>query len=218
MNQQQVGNFLNRLYRDETITLILEEAINGRYQITFIIDGRPEQERTLSKSDLSAIRKAGFDEKPAIIEIEPLSSMWKNGRITIASVGKKQSVCYRDLRVGDNTLEQITKQFGHGDKELKTDSNEFHIAPLTSKEIEDRTQEIIRLHSLEKRDKAIMERGFEIYAELRKRYPEVVTFRKEAIAQFIQREEKLIYQSLEKDLPSVSSYVKHTKTFSDPIV
>jgi hypothetical protein len=61
----QAGIFLISLYRNETITLILEEAINGRYPITSIVDGRPEQERILSKSELSAIRKAHFDKKPA---------------------------------------------------------------------------------------------------------------------------------------------------------
>lgn len=203
----QVGRFLSSLYRDETITAIIEEAINGSYQITFIVRDTG-QERVLSRGDLSAIRDKGFDKK-AEIEIEaPSSQMIGHVRQTV-SFGRRQDVGYCNLRANEVTLEQIKKQFGHGDKGLKIDSLEFHIAALTPKEIEDRKQEIT-LYSLEQRAELIKQRGFRIYAELKKKYPKVI-FNKEDVAEFIRQEEKPIYEALKKDVPPVISYIKHAR-------
>jgi len=205
----QIGKFLNSLYRDETITAIIEEAINGRYQISFVVRNSDSgEERMLSKGDLSAIRDVGFDKK-AEIEIQaPSSRMIGHVRQTV-SFGQRQDVGYCNLRVNEATLAQIKNQFGNGDKGIKIDSLEFHIAPLTPKEIEERKQEIM-LYSLEQRADAIKQRGFKIYAELKKKYPKV-KFNKEDVAEFIRQEEKPIYEALKKDVPPVISYVKHAR-------
>jgi hypothetical protein len=45
------GKFLSSLYRDETLTLIIEEAINGKFQLMFI-DRNKGVECVLSRGDL----------------------------------------------------------------------------------------------------------------------------------------------------------------------
>ncbi len=209
----QVGKFLSSLYRDETITAIIEEAINGKYQLTFIVDGT-EEDRVLSRSNLSAIRDKGLNKKSAEIEVEaPSSRMMGDGwggqvRQTL-SFGRRQYVGYTNVRASETVLEEIKKIFGNGDKGMLIDNLEFHITPLILKEIEERKFEI-KTQSLEQRAEAIMHRGFKIYAELKKKYPKV-KFTKEDVARFIQCEEKPIYESLKKEVPELASYTKHTR-------
>lgn len=207
------GKFLSSTYRNETITAIVEEAINGKFQITFIVDGTGE-DRILSKSNLAAIRDKGFDKKSAEIETEAASSRligggWAGQVRQTESFGRSQNVGYANLRVSEAVLEQIKKVFGNGDKGMLIDNLEFHIAPLTLEEIEERKLEI-KTQSLEQRAEVIKQRGFRIYAELKKKYPKV-KFTKEDVAQFVQSEEKPICESLKKDVPELASYTKHIR-------
>jgi len=125
------------------------------------------------------------------------------------SFGRRQNVGHINLRVSEVVLEQIKKMFENGDNRMLIDNLEFHITPLTFQEIAERKLEI-KTRSLEQRAEAIMRRGFKIYAELKKKYPKV-TFKKEGVAQFIQCEEKPIYESLKKGVPELASYIKHTR-------
>lgn len=207
------GKFLSSIYCDETITAIIEEAINGKFQITFIVDGTDE-DRTLSKSNLAAIREKGLNKKSAEIETEAPSSRLIGGGLTgqvrqTLSFGRRQNVGYINLQVSETMLEQIKKMFGNGDKGVLIGNLEFHVTPLTLKEIEERKHEI-QTQSLEQRAGVIKQRGFKIYSELRKKYPKV-KFSKQEVAQFIQSEEKSIYESLKEDVPPIASYLKHTR-------
>jgi hypothetical protein len=206
------GKFLNSIYRDETITSIIEEAINGKFELTFI-ERCTGQEQKLLKKDLAAIRGIGVGRKVEIETEAPASRLvgggWAGQRREILSFGRRQKVGYADLRVNEIFLEQIRRVFGNADKGIVIDSLAFHIAPLASKEIEERKLEI-KTQSLEQRAELIKKRGFEIYEELKKKYPKL-KFTKEAVAQFIQSEEKTIYESLNQEVPPIASYLKHTR-------
>jgi hypothetical protein len=116
------GKFLSSLYRNETLTLIIEEAINRKFELTFI-DRDKDIERVLSRSDLSAIRDKGFSKK-AEVEIEAPSSRliagndWLLARREIVSFGCRQMVGYSDLRADEKNLSLIEQSIGSADKHL----------------------------------------------------------------------------------------------------
>ncbi|MBA3661028.1 MAG: hypothetical protein H0W64_04850 [Gammaproteobacteria bacterium] len=116
------AKFLSSLYRDETITSIIEEAINGKFQLTFI-DRDKDIERVLSRGDLSAIRDKGFSKK-AEVEIEAPSSRliagndWLVARREIVSFGRRQNVGYSDLRADEKNLSLIEQSVGCENKHL----------------------------------------------------------------------------------------------------
>lgn len=208
------GKFLSSTYCDKTITSIIEEAINGKFQLTFI-DRDTGAERILSRGDLSAIRDKGFSKK-AEVEIEPPASRliggnsdWSMPRREIISYGRRQNVGFSDLRASGSTFELLKKIFGGGDKGLVIDNLEFHIDSLTPQQVQERKLKI-QAQSLEQRAESIKQRGFDIYKELGKKYPRM-QFTKEDVAQFIRREEKSIYESLNQEVPPVASYLKHTR-------
>lgn len=116
------GKFLSSLYRNETLTLIIEEAINRKFELTFI-DRDKNIERVLSKGDLSAFRDKGFSKK-AEVEIEAPSSRliagndWLLARREIVSFGCRQMVGYSDLRADEKNLSLIEQSIGGADKHL----------------------------------------------------------------------------------------------------
>jgi len=114
------GKFLNSIYRDETITLILEEAINGDFELTFI-DRDTGYERKLLKKDFVIIRHKGASSNAEIETVAASSRLiagsdWIPTRRETINFARSQPVGYGDLRGDEINLKKITITVGPADK------------------------------------------------------------------------------------------------------
>lgn len=109
----RIGKFLNSIYRDETITSIVEEAMNGSYQL-HIIDNRTGTTYPLKVGQLALIRKK--HPKEASIQLqEPIMEQIGSYQ-RIARFHYDQCVSYIDLRIDEKNLSLIEVIFGNSDK------------------------------------------------------------------------------------------------------
>lgn len=93
-----------------------------------------------------------------------------------------------------------------GNKALK-----FQINCLSAKQVQERKDQIQNM-SLDKRCKYIKARGNEIYAEIYSKYKDGKVSKLD-VATLLLDEEKQIYVSLNQEIPSDKSYLKHLRTF-----
>lgn len=206
--------FLSSIYPDKTISLIIEEAINGVFQL-MIIDLYTGTNRILNRQELAAIygRSGQISTE---IELEPPSSTFIPpgfgfpSRKKIQGFGRRQNVRYADLRASDSEVKKIIDKFGCENEGITIGHLTFSITPLSPAQKKDRMCEIQNYPSLERRAAFIKKRGNAIYEELWKKYPNVI-FKKEEVASFLLQEESPLYASLEMAVPVLKSYVKHTR-------
>ncbi len=203
------GKFLSSMYRDEIITLIIEEAINGQFQLTFI-DRDTGIEQILSRGDLSAIRRNGPD-KNVEIQVERATfkyvrgSEWLPPRQYIDNFARNQNVGYSDLWANESNLKLIAVLFGVGDKFKKQITQGYQIRAIDK----DERQKLIKEKkgSVEARGEFITSRAREVYEELYEKYPRS-KFIRDDVAAMICDEEKDIYERLGLDAPIAGTYLK----------
>ncbi len=187
---------LSSVYSNKTISAVIDEAINLNYKLIFI--DMQGNDRELTRGHLATIKAAGADNKAVIYTPNPAGKSFYSVRHVLG---------YSELRAHKLVFDQIRKDFGEGDKDQ---NSTVCIVPLGPKEKEDRKQQIGKATSFAKRSEEIEQRGYAVYAELEKTYR--AKFNKEVIAEFIQQEEKPLYEAFGKDLPHVKSYLKHIRT------
>jgi hypothetical protein len=200
---------LSNYYQIDTIIVMIGIAIERRWSIYFR-NQKSQQYQCLTVDQLLVVRKDRNIHIP--LEATPTYRTPLGGVIG-GGMAVHQRVDLGDLFVDESTYALIQEIFGSSDLGVVKNS-EYKIAPLTPKEIEDRRVEIME-QAMGRREDAINRRAQKIFLELQKRYPRV-SFIRDDVAGFIMQEEKTIYDSLQKEMPDVKTYIRAIKAFKKP--
>lgn len=114
----QGGKFLTSLYREETITAIIEEAMNQSQSIQLhIIECRGSQPYILTAGQLALIRKNNPKQAKVLIQAARMEQIGSLSRI--AEFRYEQRTGYADIRADEKNLALIYAVFGEGDEQSK---------------------------------------------------------------------------------------------------